>query len=180
MKRLILGSLVAAVVVFLWGFLYWNVFPFRTAATLPIPDEPALAQALQALPESGTYEVPDLHAGQADEELIGRLGQGPIALVMLRREGVEWPNPATFIGGFLHMLVTALLIGAALRMANLASFGARFGLAFVAGLAAAIFANLGEPIWFYHPWGYHVLQAGYDLTIWALIGLVMAKFVRPD
>lgn len=180
MKRVILGSLVAAVVIFFWGFLYWNILPFRNAATLAAPDEQGLMQQLSALPESGTYQVPDLRNSGSEEEYGNRLGQGPIALILLRREGGPLFDPMVLLKGFLHMLVTTFLIAIALRMARLATFGARFALVFVVGLAAAIFANLGEPVWFYQPWDYHLLQAGYDVTIWALAGLVLAQFVRPE
>lgn len=180
MKRLILGSLLAAVIVFIWGFLYWNILPFRNSATLPVPDEAALTQALEAFPETGTYQIPDLRTSESEEAMTAKLSQGPSALILFRKEGVNWADPKIFIGGFLHMLITALLIGLLLRRTGLATFGARFGLVFLAGLAAAIFANLGEPIWYYQPWGWHILQFGYDLTVWIIIGLVMAKFVQPD
>jgi hypothetical protein len=177
MKRLVLGSLLAAFVVFIWGFLYWNVLPFRNAVTLPVPDE--TAQALGALPESGTYQYPDQRGSESVEAFTAKLGQGPVALVLFHKEGAA-ASPAMFINGFLHMLITALLIGLLLQKTGLATFGARFGLVFLAGLAAAVFANLGEPIWYFQPWGWHLLQFGYDLTVWLLIGLVMAKFVQPD
>lgn len=180
MKRLILGSLLAAIVVFIWGFLYWNVLPFRNSAIASVADEAALAQALGALPETGTYQVPDLRAHPSPEAYTAQLAQGPFALVQLRKEGVNWAAPSIFINGFLHYLITALLIGLLLRKTRFASFGERFALVFLAGLAAAFFANLGDPIWFYLPWDYHVLQFGYDLTTWILIGLVMAKFVQPE
>jgi len=180
MKRLVLGSLLAAVVVFFWGFLYWNVLPFRSSATQAAPDEPSLAQTLGALPATGTYELPHLSASESPEAFVGRLSQGPIALVLLRKEGANASDPAMFINGFLHMLITALLIGLVLRRTGLATFGARFGLVFLAGLAAAIFANLGEPIWYFQPWDWHLLQFGYDLTAWVLFGLVLAKFVQPE
>lgn len=180
MKRLILGSLLAAFIVFMWGFLYWNVLPFRNAVTLPVPDEASMSQTLGALPETGTYQLPDLRASESAEALVGRMSQGPIAYILLRKEGANASDPSMFINGFLHMLITALLIGLVLRRTALATFGARFGLVFLAGLAAAIFSNLGEPIWYFQPWGWHILQAGYDLTSWALIGLVLAKFVQPE
>lgn len=180
MKRVILGSLVAAVVIFFWGFLYWNVLPLRNAATLAAPDEQELMRELSALPESGTYQVPDPRNSGTEEEYGSRLGQGPVALVLLRREGGPLFDPMVLLKGFLHMLVTTFLIAIALRMARLPTFGSRFVLVLVLGLAAATFANLGEPIWFYQPWGYHILQAFYDLTVWSLAGLVLAKLVRPE
>jgi hypothetical protein len=180
MKRVVIGSVLAALVVFMWGFLYWNVLPFRNSATQAAPDEPALAQALAALPGTGTYQIPDLRANASQEAYLGRYGEGPVALILLHKEGVNLSDPSMFINGFLHMLVTSLLIGLVLWKARLATFGARFGLVFLAGLAAAIFANLGEPIWYYQPWDWNLLQFGYDLTVWILIGLVMAKFVQPE
>ncbi len=180
MKRLILGSLLAAIVVFIWGFLYWNILPFRNSTIATVADEAALAQALGSLPETGTYQIPDLRSYPSEEAYTAQLAQGPFALVQFRKGGVNWADPSIFISGFLHYLITALLIGLLLRKTRFATFGERFGFVFLAGLAAAVFANLGDPIWFYLPWDYHLLQFGYDLTVWILIGLVMAKFVQPE
>jgi len=85
-----------------------------------------------------------------------------------------------FGGGFVHMFVSVLVMAFALNLVvpATATYGARVKLVIVAGLAGAIYSNLGKPIWWHHVWDYHLLEFVYDFTSWVLAGFVLAKFVR--
>ena len=78
-----------------------------------------------------------------------------------------------------RMWVSALLMGLVLRrLAPVGTGGAVLAAATV-GLATAVWADLGRPIWYAQPWDYHVLFAVYELVGWVLAGAVLASFVRP-
>ena len=52
MKNLVLGALLAAVVLFAWGFVFWALIP--NAGVQMHPDEAALQQHLaEGIPETG-------------------------------------------------------------------------------------------------------------------------------
>ncbi|HYE97034.1 MAG TPA: hypothetical protein VD962_12570 [Rubricoccaceae bacterium] len=180
MRSLLLGAVLAAVVLFLFGFVVWGLMPVDPFST--VSDEPALSQTLvQVLPASGVYLLPD--EGDTEEEFAAAteaMRRGPLAMVFFRREGVEPMAPAVFALGFLHMFVTALLLGLVLRQAApaLPSYGARVAFVALLGLTAAVWARLGEPIWWHFPWGFHLLYFFSDLLSWTLAGLVLARFVR--
>lgn len=179
MKRVALGSLLAAIVVFFWGFVYWTLLPFPKQLIHPIADEASFTQILnERLPESGVYNLPDQRASSASE-YNQRFSSGPVALVVFRKAGAD--PTSIFVGGFLHMLVSALLMGVLLRMASpaLGSYSSRVGFVILAGFAGAVFSDLRDAIWFLQPWGYHVLQLMYDATSWVWTGLILARFVRP-
>ena len=76
----------------------------------------------------------------------------------------------------------ALLIGLMLRMTwtALPSYGARVGLIALAGLATAIWSEVSAPIWWMHPWGYHVLNFIYAVVAWTILGAIMARFSMPS
>ena len=179
MKGLAIGSVVAAVAMFVWGFLVWGVSPFPYQVLKPVADVPALQQALKgALPESAVYLFP--HPSQGTEEELGKkLAEGAFGRVIFVREGATMGG-GTFGLGYLHNLVTAFLLALLVRSAAGASYGARLGIVVLAGLAGAIYSNLGKPIWLFDPWGAHVLDFAYDLSSYVVAGLVLAKFVKPE
>jgi hypothetical protein len=181
MKQTLVGAAVAAVAMFLWGFLFWGAtdIPYK-AVMRAVPDEPAFAQKLtEALPETGVYLVPSPSSGLSQDEMTKRMGAGPVAQVIFIREGVG-VGAGVFVWGYVHMFVTAVLAGLFLRAARPAavSYGSRFNLVLLAGLAGSVFSNLGKPIWWHHPWSYHILYFAYDVTSWLLAALVLAKFIR--
>jgi hypothetical protein len=184
MKRVVIGALLSAVAVFLWGFLYWNVLPLRKSVYQPIPGEARMAEGLRsALPETGVYELPTQLSGESMDAALKRYEAGPIAEIIFLRDGAKPYAPSRFIGGFLHMFLSALLMGSLLLMVlspRLASYGSRVGVVVIAGLAGALFAHLTYPIWYFHPWNLAMLRFFYDLSCWVVTGLILARFVRPD
>ena len=179
MKNLILGALLAAVVLFAWGFIFWGLIP--NAGVQMHPDEAALQQHLaEGIPETGAYYVP-YPAGADDVESMARHEAGPIAFLFVRLEGRPLMPVSTMIGGFIHMLITTLLIGMLLRMLlpSLPAWRDRVLFVALAGLAAAFWSDFTLPVWWHTPWTFFVWLAVYDIIAWTLAGAVLARFVRP-
>ena len=56
----------------------------------------------------------------------------------------------------------------------------RCRVAFCAGLGLLVaIINLGDAIWWHHPWGWTLAKAAYNLILFAIAGLVIAKYVTP-
>jgi hypothetical protein len=180
MKRVILGSVVGAVLMFFWGFFYWGLSSFPYQVMAPAPNQEALAKTINdALPASGVYLLPHPKVG-SPEQSQALMKAGPLMQINIEKQGVDPMDPSVFGFGFLHMLLSTFLMALVLRMAApaRAGFGARFQIAALAGLAAACYSNLGKPIWWHQTWGYHVLNFGFDLGSWLLAALALAWFVR--
>ena len=154
--RALIGAVAAAVAMFIVGFIFFAT-PLNGIGmkSLPDPQAAAVQNALaQNLPETATYAVPsDATAGQTT--LYGR---GPIATIHYNTSGFAIGDPATMIGGFIHMLVVTLLMAVGLYTASryIASFTERVRLLVLGTLAGTIFMRLGEPIWFHHDWGHAI------------------------
>lgn len=179
MKQLLLGSLLAAVALFIWGAIFW-MSPIASSVLGHATDDEAAGRALlESFPESGTYVVP---SEKNDESTFTRLHEaGPIATIHVRREGAPAMAPQVFVYGFLHGLLTCFLLGLLMRMAlpGLPTYGLRVGFATLAGLTAAVFLELGQVIWWLQPWGLHLLNLIWGATAALIAGLVLAYFLRP-
>jgi len=179
MKKLLIGTTVAAVVLFFWGFLVWGALPFAWQIIGPAPDEVALQKVLgEQLPAAGAYFVPHPSAAASDAEAhAARAKAGPIATVLVH--GGQDPNdPGPMIWGFVHMWLSALLMGLLIQRFAPIGVGPTIGFSALVGVAAAVWADLGRPIWYAQPWSYHTLFAVYELGGWVLAGAVLGYFVR--
>ena len=180
MKRLLIGALLASVAMWFWGFLFWGISPLPAQFLRSVPDEAALAEKLKAaIPETGVYLVPNMGAGVSQEEFTKRHLAGPLAQIVYVREGDEPMSAAVLGGGWVHMLVCALILGwILLYVPGPTTFGSRYCILALAGTAAAVWSNLGKPIWWHQPWGFHILYAIYDLTSLLLAAVILAWYVR--
>lgn len=178
MKSLVIGSLVAAVAMFFWGFLFWGATALPYQAMKAPGDVAALQESLRAaLPTSGVYLLP--HPGQASQEELSKfIAAGGFGRIVFVREGASMGG-AVFGQGFVHYFVTAVLLGLLLRAAAPAQYGGRVTLCAWAGLAAAVFTSFNQPIWYMYPVAPFLVDLVYVFLSFVVAGLVLAKFVKP-
>ena len=173
MKSLLLGSLLAAVALFFWGFLYYGAtgIPYGTLA-----ETDDVGPALNELfPTDGTYVVPSPLA-EDSAELTAR---GPFAMVHIHKGGSDMMSASFLIGGFLHGFVYCLLLGLLLQqICKKTQFWGRVGFLTLAGVAGAVMARAGDAIWWLQPWGWQLSNILYTVIGSAIAGLVLAKFIK--
>lgn len=180
MKKVVLASLLAAVALFFWGFLYWVPLAIALDIYQPARNETALVQALKEHlgDTDGFYFVPGAMADPA--ELEARHAAGPIVTISYVAGGRPMMDPKTFAFGFLHEWASALLMGLLLAWLapRLRSFGERVKLVAGAGFICAFFGNMARPLWLVQPWGYHIFQTVYEITCWLLVALILGWFIN--
>ena len=179
MTKLTLGTIAATIAMFIWGAIFW-MSPMPYSVLGKTPDDAAAGKALlEHFPANATYIVPGMY--NAEDKLTALHKSGPLAMVHLRREGAEVMEPAVLAVGFLQELVTVMLMGALLTLAgpSLPTYVSRVRFLTLAGLAVAVFTDLGAPIWWRHPWPFHLVSAVYTVTAWFVAGLVLSAVVRP-
>ncbi|MBN9690639.1 MAG: hypothetical protein J0M24_10400 [Verrucomicrobia bacterium] len=178
MKRFLLGSFLAAVVLFVFGAAFWTCPIPYAYVEKPSSSNEALGAALREhLPNDGLYLVP---GNSPDPELTARLYRsGPIATIHYQREGAEVFDPLRLFLGFLHGWVTTAILALLLRLAPLPRFGQRLTVVTLAGLAAANYMVLGAGIYWHQPWPWLILNASFNTAAMLVAGLVLAVIVKP-
>lgn len=180
MKKFVLAPFLAALAMFMWGFVYWGLPHFLPYQGLQrVADDAAVGTELNKLfPVTGAYLLPSMALG---EEKAGELmKRGPIAQVIITKEGMRPMDPVLMARGFGHMFVLALMLAIVLvRFENsFTNFASRVKFSAAIGLFVGV-CHLGNAIWWHHPWGWTLATSIYDLVMFTLAGLVLAKFVAP-
>ena len=57
------------------------------------------------------------------------------------------------------------------------TYGKRVLFVLLLGLTAALWSDFSEPIWWAHPWTYHLMTFVANVTTWGFAGLILARFV---
>lgn len=181
MIRVIIGSFVAAIAMFVIGFIFFGPLGLNGIATRSVEDTraAAISSVLGAnLPETGTYMIPNDQKSPAQTAMYGT---GPIATVHYNAGGfVAGGDPATLGTGFLFNFAVALLIGLALMGIDgrVRDFGSRARVAVILALAGAAFTHLSEPIYYHHDWAYFIYVFVADALMLAAAGIIVAWFLK--
>jgi hypothetical protein len=181
MKKFVLAPALAALAVFLWGFIYWGLPPQLAYKGLnTVADDSATALAIgKMFPSTGTYLVPSPLLGEAKmNELAAR---GPMAEVHITKEPFTKADMGKCMAvGFVHMFVLCLLL--TIILSTLAKafvcWTCRVRFCAALGLLVAL-CDLGNVIWWHHSLGWTLAQSFYDFMTFVIAGLVLAKFVTP-
>lgn len=89
-------------------------------------------------------------------------------------------DPAVMIAGFVQMLVLAVMLTGMLCGLEKAFVHWTCRVKFCAGIGLLVaICDLGASIWWHHAWGWTLGHAFFDLVMYAIAGLVIAKFVTP-
>jgi hypothetical protein len=187
MIRLVVGALLSAVVLMVWGAVFWMVLPWGHSTIKGLPNEDAVARVLRdAVPESGSYFYPypdpalmKGHDPEAREIFTIKNRRGPVFQLVYRKEGLDANDPSVFGFGFAHFAAASFLAGLLLWAAAPRHYAARVLFVAGAGVFASVAVTLSNPIWFHHPWHAALVQAGFDVGCWVLAGLVLGALVRP-
>jgi hypothetical protein len=187
MIRVIVAVTLAAVVQFVWGFVFFGYLSAFDCMVSRAPDESALAATLKStLPESGTYFVPMCPGCSASQEATEAFNErhaaGPIVQIHYHKEGFSLAMMPVVMGiGFGHTVLTVVLAALLLRMAlpSLPTYLTRLVFVFGLGVFAAVAIRLGDLIWMHHHWAFPVGQMVFCVVAWLLAGVVMGAIIRP-
>ena len=169
--RIVVSAVVTAIVLFFIGFLWWGIL-MPIVRPAKVISNPAVVDSMSdGLSESGIYFHPDYGDPEA------HTGGGPMVIAYFF---TDQPNMGQMMGGgFVHMLVTAFLASWIVRKLNRPTFGSRFAIVFTLGLFAAIWADVGNMIWWRHPPMWTAFHLGYDVLSWAVAGLIIGAIIKP-
>jgi hypothetical protein len=185
MQRVLIGSLVSAVVLFMWGFCFWMLSPVPKMMMKEVPNEAGVAEALRAyIKEDGHYFLPFgcdvMRSGdeEAKKEFQQRFERGPLASITFRTRGDTKGMGLTMALGFGHVFACSLVASLLLCMSSIPTFGGRWAFVALLGVFATGVVTFCQPIWFMASWHYSLLYAGFDVVGWALAAVPLAGIIR--
>ena len=180
MVRSVLGGLVAGIVMFFIGFVFWGT-PLSQVAFNKANDTEAAAVQLamaQNLTRSGTgtYLIPSPNT-QAGTVAYGR---GPIATVHFNTGGFAANDLSMMLPGLVFALVSGLFMSfgiAAVSRENNFAQTARLVILFSLGLT--IWTILAQPVFNNYGWAYWIYFFVTEAIAFIAAGLVIARWFVP-
>lgn len=178
-KRTILGIVLATLVLYFWGFLYWGLNPLPYQSLRRSTDTAAAGEALKKFfPENGAYLFPGRITDEAEAERM--YSAGPVGILQMTSvDGRPAFDPRIMLNGFVVNTIAVCLIAALLRTVSgaLPTYGSRVKFAALAGLTCALLTDIGEVAWWDVSLAWNLHKAVYTLSAWVVTALVLAKFV---
>jgi hypothetical protein len=187
--RHLIAAVLAALVVFFWGFIAYAAVGIWDFAYPTTKSDAAILDSLDAaLPDDGAYFLPSMPetymTESTDPEVVAtnkafeeRMTKGPIALVLFRKGGMEPMAASELVRGFVIEFVAALLLTCILSVAR-GSVGRRVFLGFTISLFMAL-ATWGVAGNFFHlPLAYMYSNMADAVIAWTLASVVIAFVLR--
>jgi hypothetical protein len=181
MAKTLFGGLVGGFALYLVGFIFWGT-PLSMLAFKTVDDtqgaalQAAIAQTLTAT-GTGTYTIPSAATGQGTI----LFGKGPVATIHFNISGFPVVDSASLLGGLVMALVTGLII--AIAMSGIAprviDFKSRAKTVVLFALAAALYLDLGQPVFNHYGWGYFIYLFLGDFIGLSVAGLVISRWFLP-
>lgn len=183
--RIPVAAVLAAVLLMLWGFLFWMVMPFAEDVIREVKDEAAVDAVLKEnLPESGVYVLYEQSAEenkgdgeQTDSE--AKQQQAVLGQIFYQTPALSMDDQSLYLKGMLHYFVTALLAAIIVALAGRGrSFFGRLVVSLLVVVFALVWTLPANVIWFNGPADYCKMIMGFNFVGGALMSFVIALLVR--
>ncbi len=182
--RILTASVLSAVLMFVWGFVFWGLLGVGSSLLQPLPAElDVLASLRNVQAPSGMYVYPmpaDPGDKEAQAECARKFEEGPLLRMAYRAEGGSPMTPKMFAQGlginFVVALLTSLL--ATLAASGLPTFGKRFVFVLLVSLVSTIWSNVGDVLWWFHSMRFCLGNMAYTIGAGLVMALVVAAIVR--
>lgn len=181
MKKAVVGTVLGAVVFYVWGALSWMVIPWHDAAIRPLPQEQLVSDTLKTVvKDPGLYMFPhavDAQGNRDQAAWAARYQAGPIGWLIFSPEGKPPMSPAVFVRGFVNALAIAALLMWILWASRLARTVHRIHLAAAVGLIAGLAVHVSHWNWLGFPAAFTIVGVLDLLAGFILMGAAQSKFV---
>jgi hypothetical protein len=187
-KQLALGSVLGAVVLFVWSFIAWTFIPWPGEPLRSFTNDDAVIAAIKAnAPRSGNYLLPNevkRAPGMTDEQYkaaqqtaMEKMSRGPVIFAAIRLEPFG-STAKPLVIKFVTLIVVALLASFLLAQTSGLSYATRVVFLTIIGLIIFGGSSVDEWNWWGFSNAYTAMQFGVQVIGWILAGLVMSIFVR--
>jgi len=185
-KKVLLGTIVGAVAIFLVSFA-WHMTPIAETGITSLPHEEVLGPAMKlAISQPGWYMFPGIDVSkQSDPAEQKRFSaafvKGPTGLLIYHPGGEEFSFGKLLVNQFLFSVGSALVISLLLAMAAgaLPGFGQRVLFICIVALFGAFTTDLPYWNWYGFPLNYTIAHLAGIVLTWAVAGCAIAAVVKP-
>ena len=177
MKRILIATLVGAIVAFFWGFLSWAVLPWHKMDTFK--DEAAVAQVMiENAPAHGVYVMPQMGEKGANADAITK---GPFVYAIVRPNSLDapWKETTPMLGSFCIQLVGAFIVTLTIHRIRASRYISRASVGPALGLFAGLMMTLPAWNWFELPLSFAFIQILDPFIAWTLAGFAIAAIIKP-
>jgi hypothetical protein len=178
MKNILIGSLVAAIIVFVYQAMSWMVLPIHENSMKYTPEQDAILAALARVPEDGLYALPNLPPGSTQEQRseFDKSMVGKSWAVVHYHKSYGGMMTMQLVWGFLLNFVAAFLVAYTMQKASdkFSSFGSRLMLTFLFVLFTLFQSSLMMANWWGTPWHYLSGEITDHVIGWLLGGCWLA------
>lgn len=193
MRKTLIGTVVGALVVFIWGFVSWAAVGIWDGQIRPHPTgDAAAARLVDGITEDGAYYLPSKSSREAVEAMTPeqakadmqawseRHKQGPLVTLLVRKTGMDPMGAGTFIGGIAIDLLGACIMSIFMLLATpSAGWCQRFAIGLSMAVFAAVTSHGSNWNWFHLPDDWSFPLAIDLLAGWTLCAAVLALILRP-
>ncbi len=186
MIRILIASILAGLVIFLWSFVSHTMLPIGEMGvhTEKLATESEFLDGVRThIPESGLYFVPGKDALITDvEEQFTELGQrmesAPVIFMAVRKDGAPAMSMQT-LGSELGSNIFAAFIAAIILTAVPGNFIMRMFVVVAIALFAWVNIDLSHVFWYGFPTEYAFGQLIDIVVGWSLASVVLVALVKP-
>ncbi len=171
MKKNVLLSLVAGLVLFVWGFISWAVLPWHNMVANKFTNEAAVSQVLKDnAPRTGVYYLPFSEKDHGPNQV------GAFANVL--PQGAEMNMGRQMAIGVVIQIIGAFLVLMLLSQTSGLTYLGKVGFFSLVGLTIGFVSHAPYWNWFGFPAPYVGVTILDILIGWTLAGLAVAKFAH--
>lgn len=180
--RLIIASVLAGIVMFMWGAVSHMVLGIGDAGIMSVPNEASVSTAMKSnITEPGIYSIPGLDmksATDADKEAwAAKYKGGPTAIVVYHPTGEDAFSMRKFGIQLGSNIAAAFVVGMILLLA-VASFSRGVVISTLVGLAGWLAINVPEWNWYRFPTDFTTGKLIDQIAMWLLAGFVLGWILR--
>jgi TRAP-type uncharacterized transport system fused permease subunit len=174
MKKLIIGSFVGAILLFVWQALSWTMLHNHENAYKYTPAQYEVMTSLQNnLKEDGQYMIPRGAPGASREEMekLGKELNGKPWAIVTYHSAYKFDMVMPMVRGFLIALISVLLVCLLIQKFARKNMSSIFGSVFSIGLICFIFVWYNQHNWFQTSWDVLRGELIDNLAGWGFCGL---------
>jgi len=187
-KRIIIGGLVGAVIVFVVSAI-WHLSSLGEIGVQRMPGEAAISAAMRdSIHEPGFFYfpapadmkgMPKEQAAAAQAAYLAAYKQGPTGILVYSPGGVDLDFGKLLFHQFLFNVAAALLIAWVLALAaGSTTYGGRVLIVLLISVIAGLIYDLPYWNWYGFPMNYTIAHIGSWCLAWTVGGLGMAAIVK--